>query len=482
MAKNTTKYSIIILLAALLITPFTPVLAESVFNPNFILSDKDLIDKGAFSLADIQAFLSSKGGKISEYKMVSDGSIKTAAQIIWITCQKYNINPQLIMALLQKEQGLITSTNPSSDRFDWAAGAGVCDSCDKNDPELIAKYKGFDKQVEWAAKLFRSYMDDLESRGYTVSGWGPGITRSSRDGIIITPVNKATAALYTYNPWVGKYGGGSPLWGANSLLWKTWTSWFIQNYPDGSLLQAYNEDGVWYIQDGQKRPITSKATLVSRFDPKKIIFVTSTDLDNYEMGTPIKFPNYSLLQGPTGAIYLLVDDQKRGIVSQEVFRKIGFNPEEIVSVAEEDLANYKDGAPITMESVYPTGALLQNNKTGGVYFVQDGTKYPIWSKEILLNRFSNKRIIPVSPEELDSYSTGYPVKFKDGELVTAPSTSAVYVISNGQKRPIASAEVFNKMGYSWDNIIKTSDKALEAHATGQPIQILSEEPSIAMIQ
>jgi len=47
------------------------------------------------------------------------------------------------------------------------------------------------------------------------------------------------------------------------------------------------------------------------------------------------------------------------------------------------LAGYKYGADITVETIYPTGALLQDNQTGGVYYIKDTIKQPIYSREIM---------------------------------------------------------------------------------------------------
>ena len=61
----------------------------------------------------------------------------------------------------------------------------------------------------------------------------------------------------------------------------------------------------------------------------------------------------------------------------------GYNPDEVVMSTQAELAFYKEGREITESLLYPTGALVQNKDNGGVFFVEDGIKYPIMSKEIL---------------------------------------------------------------------------------------------------
>jgi len=435
--------------------PFFPISASPDFDPNYIISDNDLTDYTSMDLNEIQNFLENKKSSLASYKTKdANGSIKMAAEIIYEAAQEYKISPKYILVTLQKEQSLIENNDPSQYNYDWAMGYARCDDCDPTDPRIVI-FKGFGNQVDRGTWRQRYYLDNKDEKTWIKH---PGETYKI-DGYLIVPKNQATANLYTYTP---HYNG-------NYNFFKIWKRWFIRLYPDGSLLQVKGEPGVWYIQNGYKRPITSKSALISRFDESKILTVSKNELDIYPIGKEIKFPNYSLLKSPDGAIYLLVDDKLRHIDSMDIFRTIGFNIEEVEKITKKEVDAYAKGKPITIKSVYPLGALLQDKTTGGVYFVKDGIKKPIWSKEIMENRFPGRKLTPVSPEELAKYPTGDPVKFKDGELVVSASSPAVYIISNGFKRPIVSGEVFEKLGYKWKNIIRTTDRSLEIHPTGEMI-------------
>ena len=192
-------------------------------------------------------------------------------------------------------------------------------------------------------------------------------------------------------------------------------------------------------------------------------------MDKYETGAPIKFPQYSLIRSPRGTIFLLVDDKKRGFTSLEVFRKMGFNPAEVVSASWEDINYYANGANLTATSTYPTGALLQNNKTGGIYYVRDGAKAPLVDKIFLTAKFKNKKIIKVSPAELDQYSTIRPYLFGDGELLKTKDSPYAYVISGGKKLLITSDKIFSSLGYKTENIIIVPSSVLYLYDAGTPI-------------
>ncbi len=439
------KVAIIALLCLMIgvLLPGRYVLAVN-FDNGYIISDSDLTDNNSMTLNEIQNFLQRRNGTLGAYQAIdTDGQKKTAAEIIWDAAQKYQINPKFLLVMLQKEQSLVEDSSPTQKQYDWAMGYGVCDSCEMGDPGLLL-FKGFATQVDRTAWRNRWYIETNE-------GWlkRPGNIYKI-DGYDIYIVNQATANLYNFTPHIhGNYN-----------FWKIWNEWFSQKYPDGSLLQAQGESGVWLIQNGSRRPFFSKSALVSRYNLKNIITVSKIELEKYEIGRPIKFSNYSLLITPMGNVYLLIDDQLRKFESQEVIRTIGYNPEEFQELSLDDFGDYELGEPITMESAYPMGALLQDKTTGGVFFVQDGKKYPIITKDILLINYPEYHITSVMPEELDKFARFDPVKIYDGILVRTSTQPTVYVISDGKKRPIVSGDVFERLGYKWGNVKIVSEKSL----------------------
>ncbi|MDP1709282.1 MAG: hypothetical protein Q8L21_00135, partial [Candidatus Komeilibacteria bacterium] len=380
----------------------------------------------------------------------------------------YQLSPKFILAMLQKEQSLLTDSSPSQDQLDWATGFGVCDSCSKDDPALSA-FRGFYNQIsDFAEKVRVNYLRDLVNLGRTFTGWGPGRTKTTLDGYEVTPVNNATAVLYTYNP----FRGGDGRIGANFNFWRIWQRYFTRSYPDGTLLQVKGEDGVWLIQNNQRRAFTSRSALYSRYDPKRIIQVSQNELDKYEIGIPIKFANYSLLRAPWGTVYLLVDDTIRGIASKEVFRTLGFNPEEVIAVSKDDLKDFQEGDHITIESAYPAGGLLQDKKTGAVFYVENGKKQGIIDRSIMLINFKKRKPSPVASDELAKYADIGSLKLIDGALITTKESKAVYILADGVRRPIVSGEAFEKLGYRWTDVATVPAKVADLHPLGLMLDII----------
>ena len=454
--------SILAVLVAFSSTP-TPVFAFE-FTPNYVISDAEMTDADSMTKAQIQAFLDAYGTLGSRSFEDVDGATKPSSQIIFDAANRNGISPKVILVTLQKEQSLVDDTSPKQSQLDWAMGYGICDSCN-HETEAAQRFKGFAKQVNSATLQFvEGYMADLVAFGKTVAGYGPGVTVAV-DDILLTPANNATAALYTYTPHTH----------GNANFSKLWQRWFTHDYPDGTLLQNVEDGGVWLIQYGMRRPITSRAALLTRFNERSIVPVTSTSLAVFPTGRAISLPNYSLLRSPKGTVYLLVDDTLRGFVSREAMRSVGLNPEDALEVSFEDLAAYAEGVPITTDTVYPQGALLQDVRTGGVFFVENGSKAPIMSREIMNTKFNNLSIQPAEPGELDAYATIEPVAFPDGTLIGETGKPDVYVISNGERLPIPNGETFLSYGWSWDRVIKTNERSVAIHPLGNPIQAIAAE-------
>ena len=121
---------------------------------------------------------------------------ESAAHIIWQAAQDYRINPQALIVLLQKEQGLITDSWPNNRQYRSATGYGCPDTaaCD-------SQYYGFKNQVRKAAAMFRTVLDG----GWTnyPLGWNYVQYNPNSDcgGDWVNIRSLATSALYRYTPY-----------------------------------------------------------------------------------------------------------------------------------------------------------------------------------------------------------------------------------------------------------------------------------------
>lgn len=300
-------------------------------SPEHLLSDSDMTDVDAMSREEIQTFLAQ--GFLGIYKTKDiKGVTRSTSDIIANAAKEFNLNPRVILVILQKEQSLVESSKVTQNQLDWAMGFAVCDDCKKSDPRL-QKYRGLGKQIYFAAKHIReAYLSKLITNGVTTAGYGPGI-ESMIDGTALEPQNNATAALYTYTPHMH----------GNVNFMNIWNRWFTKTFPDGTLIQSRTTGAVWLVQNGKKRPIVSEAVLKSRFNVNAIVPTSISVIEQYPDGSPIDFPNYSLLRSPSGSVFLLVNGTRRGFVSLKALYDAGFNPDDVIGVSDKDLKKYPEG-------------------------------------------------------------------------------------------------------------------------------------------
>ncbi len=456
MKKWTTIVHLILVIFGILI--LSPVLAvnNEDFNPNYLISEEEMQDSNAMNRADIQAFLNEYDSYLADYRTTDlNGTTRLTSDIIYRAAQEHDINPKYLLVKLQKEQSLITTDNPTQKQLDGATGYGITDSCGWS-CDTYLNNKGFGKQVDSAAGIIRWYYDHVN--------FEPWIKRPGQsiiiDGQLVVPQNYATAFLYTYTPHIQ----------GNKNFWSLWQKWFGQTFPDGTLAHGYTNTTVYLIQDGSKRSIDSMAVLMTRFDPKMIISIPDTELNNIPDGTKISFPNYSILKNST-KYYLLDFDTLRPFASHAVVKQLGYNPDEIIEVSSADIKNYKVGNIIKLNTVDPTGRLVRAKENKKLYYLKDGMYHSFTDEQVAqINYFGIKEEM-VSITDLQKYEMGEVPKFANGTIFGITGSSKIYVVENGKKRHIASEDVFNGYGYNWNNVLWTDTLTAINHPNGQPLYL-----------
>ncbi len=420
---------------------FNPILAlaQANFNPHLIITDTELQNYQDWTRSDIQAFLNNKGSYLRNYQAEdASGTIKNAADIIYDAAQNYQINPKYILVTLQKEQSLITDDTPTERQLDWATGYAVCDGCNINDPK-VQSHKGFGNQVDGTAGIMRWYYDH-QDQSY-VKKINTPIRIDNRD---VTPQSWATAFLYTYTPHLH----------GNQNFHRIWTTWFDEVYPNGTLLQSASSSDYWLIQNGIRRRFASKSALVTRLDPKTAITVSDIDLTNYQIGSEISFANFSILRAGN-TTYLLDYDTLRPFASDEVVRKLGYNPQEIDDVNEADLAGFSRGQVITVSSTAPLGVIYRiSDLKNTLYLLKDGTFYPLVDPAVATANFRSLPVEKHVAKDLRNFPVAdVPLTFADGSLIQIKDSNLRYVIDRGKKRQIADNDSFIGLGYKQSNVV-----------------------------
>lgn len=176
---------------------------------------------------------------------------RTAAQIINDVAKACGINPQVLIILLQKEQGLVTDNWPLNRQLKHATGFACPDTAPCN-----PAYEGFFYQVYNAARQFKVYKAFPNSYNYRAGRtnniyWHPDAPRCGSSSVYIQ--NQATAALYIYTPYRPNQAALNNLYGTgdscssygNRNFWRTFSDWFGSTTIAGGyeISNKYNQMG-----------------------------------------------------------------------------------------------------------------------------------------------------------------------------------------------------------------------------------------------
>lgn len=252
--------------ALLVVVAFAAVLGVSAtamgrtFDPELVLSDANMRDYQSMSAAQIQSFLNRRSGPLKRMSFArhDNGSRATAAVIIWEASQAWHINPKVLLALLQKEQSLLTRRRLAAHTLQRAVGAGCPD-------RTTNRYPGFGNQMWHGARLLDGYGEGKTTL-YVPYPWKPGMKNRFTGGV--RPKNLATYKLYVYNPSIGAkkpYGDLSrQSCSGNANLWKIY--WHYFGNPLGTpkttpLPPGITAASISLGSPGSRRPCSVVATL-----------------------------------------------------------------------------------------------------------------------------------------------------------------------------------------------------------------------------
>jgi hypothetical protein len=229
-------------------------LSGSSFDAGNVISDANFYDGGSMSAAAIQSFLSAQGGTCKSNSCLSNGrfsmnarggdamcsavaggSSLSTAQIITQVATACGISPKVMLVTLQKEQGLVTATNPSAATLQKAMGYACPDTGNGCDPA----YAGVGNQVYWSAWQWKRYGNPAGTSNY-FTWFNPGTHQiqynvpTSCGTKTVNVRNKATAALYYYTPYTPNTAALNNLYGTgdscsaygNRNFWRMYSDWF----------------------------------------------------------------------------------------------------------------------------------------------------------------------------------------------------------------------------------------------------------------
>lgn len=426
-----------------------------------LIDDPAYRDSNTMSAAGIQAFLNSTGSGLANFRDVQDcgspgganyayyaqfyrcGTQQVAAQIIYDAAQAYGINPQVILATLQKEQSLITTPNPTASQLTFAMGYGCPDSGG-------CSYPGFFNQVDNAAWQFRTNVELGNGNnwwGYTPASYpcnggtryystalkgGNTVTFYDDNGTpfsTITLANMATASLYCYTPHVYNNPSGlfgHPAYGHTGQYYSGsynfayyYALWF--GSPTGELVRTVNNGQVYIVNSttGKKHPINSLGVL-SDYGALGLRYVTDSYLNQYTIGAPVG----NMVQGPDSSLYLVTASIKLPFTSCS-----GDIVDYGYTCASDQYVPLTAGQVNKLASGPAVTRFIKSNTNGTVYYMSAGKKRPLTSWDDLVRLQIPIAINTLSNSTVNIFSNGS-ILYGPGSLVKTAGSGTIYVVKD----------------------------------------------------
>ena len=401
--------------------------ASASFNQNSIIDDTVFDDYNAMSAAQIDAFLNSFPNSCispnSGFRAIDPtgynptngyqyGGFVTAGQVLYDAGQAYGLNPQVMLATLQKEQSLVAGganycNNGDQHKYAAAVGYGCPDSGTTYSYDNVNLYQrngvtvtstgttcvnsaskaGFTQQVIRGAWLLKFGEQRAEGNiGWAVikGNWNnsddpqscyggpmtqgsyqrcPSGARTYYDGytsIDNTSVhidNGATAALYWYTP---HFHGNQNF----AALFESYFGPLIGSY----LVRTVNDSTVFLLSGTTRYPIADLNVLADFGMLGGIKFVSQEYVDGYTNGPLLGH----MVAGSDGTLYFIDAGIKLPFTSCSMVAEYGFSCGSVITLTAPQLNKFATGPAVT--SVYAT-------TTGKKFYVSGGQKHEIFDQQ-----------------------------------------------------------------------------------------------------
>lgn len=396
------------------------------------------------------------GAMMSVYSSYySCGATVSAAQIIYDTSQAYGINPQVLLATMQKEQSLVTTPNPTASQLNYAMGYGCPDSSG------CASYPGFFTQLAWSAWQFRYNFEAISGNSYggfpATSYPCNGTTRyysaALKTGNNITFYddygtgyanftlpNAATSSLYCYTPHV--FPGSAQEYYSGSYNFVFYFSLWFGGSATPYAFKSSTGAGVYLFVNGYKVAVPTMAMLQDYgINPGAIQTFTQTEVDN--IPTPSVNTNgispalsYLVQAVNNPAIFLVTVGQKYAITDMNQFYGFNFNTSNIAYLPLSFIALIKGSGALTDYIQNPHNSVFQINA---------GYKRIIFDYSTYAALNPSGAYTPVSDSISVMIPSGLPIVNR--EVLINNSAGTVFLLLNGSYYGLSSMDEYNCWGF-----------------------------------
>jgi len=229
---------------------------------------------------------------------------------------------------------------------------------------------------------------------------------------------------------------------------------------EGSVLRGVNGPAVYVVENAQLR-LVSALVFAQRNLAGKVQIIPDAELDKYPKGGFVPPLDGTMVKSPSDpTVSLIADRIKRPIPSVLVFKTYGKTFADIQTISDDEL------------TAIPTGALAEA-RDNTYYRVSDNNELYVFrngSRHFISAFVARQRgITPdvtFTAAEVSSWPEGEPILPKDGTLIKANNSPAVYIVEGGQFKAL-SGESFKSRGLSFSNVNSVPAAEMDKYIAAQ---------------
>ena len=406
--------------------------ASAAYIGNELIDDPIFLNASSMSASQIQSFLAGKNSYLTNYTTTENLSYypnynKTvpASQAIYDAGQVYGINPQVILATLQKEESLVTDPSPSQSQLQFAMGYGCPDSngCGSGSA-------GFFYQIDNGTWDLRFMFE--RARGNN-SWWNPNLSYQCGTRSQAPPYNyPSNNNPYFYYPSLYPNQGVTFYDGYGTA----YASFTIANASTASL----------YCYTPHAYPGSSRDYYSGSYN-----FVVSFESWFGPTGATL------LLQGSGPGVYLVYNGTKYAIPYGGILSEYGLQSQHVTPTSDSYLSSLNDGGVLT-------NAFMISGQPA-VFLADSGKRYGIPSQAACTNWAIDctHNVATLDPALVSS------IMQDNGTLQLLMSYGGtLYLMDNGKKDPFLTLNAASEHGYNAWTTVANADNANQPYGVSYP--------------
>ncbi len=213
---------------------------------------------------------------------------------------------------------------------------------------------------------------------------------------------------------------------------------------DGTVLRGVTNSAAYLVQGGILRAF-SDFTFKQMKAAKKLQAIPDAEIASYPKSGYVIPLDGTLVRGSHSNLAYLIDQGQKHALTQALFKNLGYSQSKVVALSDEEIGSYPVGAtPTPKERTF-----FRTANSKDLYLFEDGARHYI-PAFVAKQRYITPDYV-FDDLLVAEWPNGIAIPPLDSTLVKADTDPTIYLVLNGQLRPITT-DIFKNRGLSMKNV------------------------------